>query len=114
MQSGTAVVGGVIDPVVRLNSFSDEDGTQMRSMKSILLEAQLFKSGPEFVYEWLRVQAESLKALGSFDKEAKQSLLARNHPLIDLALARFSDSPEVLRALFRRSSSWATSNTVAD
>jgi hypothetical protein len=82
----------------------------MRELNAVLLEAQLVNSSPEYVYEWLRSHAEGQKAVDDLDEEAEKALLMRQQPLVDLGLARYGGSQEVLRRLFRESTASSSSD----
>ena len=62
-------------------------------------EAQLIVSSPE------RVASELKQYAGKFLYEGKlqENLLARNNPLIDLALAQYTTEKEILTALYKKS-----------
>lgn len=66
--------------------------------------AKLKFASPDRVYEALREYAEHLGPVPWFmaDEELEETLLARNNPLIDLALARYGASENVLGTLYSR------------
>ena len=66
----------------------------------------LRKAAPEVVYDYLRRQFVRKGMLDRpFSKEIQKSLLARHDPIIDLALAQFSDCDEVIFELLSRDDS---------
>jgi hypothetical protein len=73
------------------------------SPRDIVLAAELAASSPERIFEWFELRKESdVTKILRQDSESGPALLKRNHPLIDLALARFSSDLRVLRELWRR------------
>ncbi len=79
-----------------------------------LLEARLLISRPEDVFNELQKhgsQAESYWSLDALDQQLERSLLARNEPLIDLALARYATDGEIVGQLYEKACTIAdTSN----
>lgn len=69
----------------------------MRDYKNIIKEAELLASSPEAVVTYLKERSSQ-----DGDDELEQALLGLNHPLIDLALAQYGHSIDVLKALFHR------------
>lgn len=74
---------------------------EIRDPKVVLREAELLASSPETVAEWLRGH-NRWSLTDPADDSLEANLLAREHRLIDLALARYGQCREVLRALFSR------------
>ena len=75
--------------------------SEFRSPIVILNEAELMASAPEVVAEWLKNRKKGLYD-PDWDDALESALISRKAPLIDLALARYGVSNEVLRALFSR------------
>ena len=77
-----------------------------RGWHTLILEAELVASSPEYVYHWFEKRATGKDGCivldASLDVEIQQALLRRRHPLIDLALARFTNEDEIALELFRR------------
>ncbi|MFM7630829.1 MAG: hypothetical protein ACKO43_03340 [Alphaproteobacteria bacterium] len=69
----------------------------MRDYKNIIKEAELLASSPEAVVAYLKERDSQ-----DGDDELEQALLRLNHPLIDLALAQYGRSLDVLKTLFHR------------
>jgi hypothetical protein len=69
----------------------------MRDYKDIIKEAELLASSPESVVAYLKERSSQ-----DGDDELEQALLGLNHPLIDLALAQYGRSIDVLKSLFHR------------
>jgi|SRR5579862_88257 len=68
-------------------------------------EARLLVAQPEVVFDELKIYAEQITKGGSTshgDDELEKSLAARNDPLIDLGLACYGSSPEVVAALYKK------------
>ena len=75
----------------------------MDSYKTIIKEAELLAASPEFVAEFLRSRADQSNAERRNDQvseEVERALRSRVHPLIDLALARYSRYYLTVRPLF--------------
>lgn len=75
----------------------------MRSYKTVILEAELLASPPEAVAAFLKDRSEydkNERRQDEVDKDLEAALLARNDPLINLALARFGYYPSAVRPLF--------------
>jgi hypothetical protein len=75
----------------------------VRSNDEIIREAWLLASAPEAVASYLRKRGERLAAdpfIREGDKELEEALLARNEPLIDLALARYCRYSDTAKKLF--------------
>lgn len=75
----------------------------MRDFDVLITEAELLASSPERVHHWL--ESRSMKSGNtkiSSDEEMEHALLARNEPLINLGLARFSKYSEIVKILFAR------------
>lgn len=79
----------------------------MRSHHVLITEAELLSSSPERVYAWLESRATRD---ASIDDELEQALLGRHDPLIEIALARFSNCERTNRTLFSRVQTANTSN----
>lgn len=72
-----------------------------------LFEARLFLSSPETVFKELQERAAKIKSWGDFfrtDKQLEENLLRRNEALIDLGLAQYGGSKDVLKTLYARAS----------
>jgi hypothetical protein len=69
----------------------------MRDYKNIIKEAELLASSPESVVAYLKERSSQ-----DGDDALEQALLGLNHPLIDLALAQYGRSIDVLKSLFHR------------
>ena len=69
----------------------------MRDYKNIIKEAELLASSPEAVVTYLKERSSQ-----DGDDALEQALLGLNHPLIDLALAQYGRSIDVLKSLFHR------------
>ena len=61
-------------------------------------EAQLIVSSPEHVASKL----EQYEGKFLYKGKLQESLLARNNPLIDLALAQYTNEKEILTVLYKR------------
>jgi hypothetical protein len=75
----------------------------VRSNDDVILEAWLLASAPEAVASYLRKRGERLAAdtfIREGDEELEEALLARNEPLIDLALARYCRYSDTAKKLF--------------
>jgi hypothetical protein len=69
----------------------------MRDYKNIIKEAELLASSPESVVAYLKERSSQ-----DGDDALEQAVLGLNHPLIDLALAQYGRSIDVLKSLFHR------------
>jgi hypothetical protein len=70
----------------------------MRTVGDVqVLVGRLKHSGPDFVYQWFEDRAKNSES----SEEIEQALLARRDPLINLALARYGSSSEIVKALFQ-------------
>ena len=77
----------------------------MRAFEEVIREARLLASSPELVASCLEERAGRLAENGILDEgdeELEAALLARGHPLIDLALAQFCRHSKTAKALFFR------------
>ena len=74
---------------------------EIRDLKVVLKEAELLASSPETVANWLRYH-NRWSATDPADDSLEANLLACNHRLIDLALARYGQCDKVLSTLFSR------------
>lgn len=74
----------------------------MPSIEDRLLEAELMNSAPEYVYAWLKTRAEAPSSSAPGGDGLEQSLLTRGSNLIDLGLACYGVSIDVVRKLFDR------------
>ena len=74
-----------------------------KNVERRIQEARLIVSRPEQVFDELQKYGEQTKDefLGG-DKSLEASMLARNDPLIDLALASAATEAEVLASLYKR------------
>ena len=65
-------------------------------------EARLLVSSPEVVYSELKIYRENAaRDIVAADEEMENLLLAREDPLIDLALACYGTNQDVVGALYR-------------
>jgi hypothetical protein len=76
----------------------------MERIRPVSVEAAFLENAaPEFVYEYFcnhfNVEARHKRP---FSNQVQKSLLARRSPIIDLALAQFSDESDVIDELFSR------------
>lgn len=81
-----------------------------------LLEARLLISRPEDVFNELKQhgsQAESSWSLDAWDQQLERNLLARNEPLIDLALARYATDEKVVGSLYEKACTIADTSSEA-
>ena len=77
----------------------------MRTYEETLREAKLLASSPETIAAYLEKRGRRLAAdrfLDEGDEELEKALLAVNHPLVDLSLARHCRFAETARLLFFR------------
>lgn len=76
----------------------------MRSYTLLLNEAELLARSPEGVFQWLKDYAARIDNFPEeLDVEAEKALLARDEPLINLGLARFTQNSDTAELLFTRS-----------
>lgn len=73
-----------------------------RSPSILINEAKILASAPDTVAAWLAKSGEFSHWSKDADANLEVNLLARNERLIDLALAEYGFSDEVLRELFNR------------
>ena len=76
----------------------------MRSYQTAILEAELLASPSESVVTFLRERAKTdrfSRMRDYVDKELEAALIGRRIPLVTLALARYGEHTETLRALFQ-------------
>lgn len=76
--------------------------TKYRSSSILINEAKLLASAPDTVATWLAKLGETSSWGENADVALELNLLARNERLIDLALAEYGLSQEVLHQLFHR------------
>jgi hypothetical protein len=76
-------------------------------LNTLSAERYLMSVSPEAVFNWFMTSVAERKEKfrpsisDTFEKELMQRLLARQEPLIDLAIASYCDNAEVLEALWR-------------
>lgn len=79
----------------------------MRDYEETIREAELLAGSPEAVVSYLKDRAARLaleKTSDEGDEELEQALLGLNHPLVDIALARYCRHTPTAKALFHRES----------
>lgn len=75
----------------------------MRSYTLLINEAELMARSPEGVYEWFKDYAGRVGFFSEeIDDETEKALRSRNDPLIDLAMAKFTNSGSCAEILFTK------------
>lgn len=75
----------------------------MRAYTLLITEAELMARSPESVYDWFKHYGARVDLFTEeIDDETEKALRARNEPLIDLAIAKFTKSGSGAKILFTR------------
>lgn len=76
----------------------------MKDHEQVILTARLLSASPEVVFEELKAFAGLTRSERGYrvGDSMEELLLARNEPLIDLALARYAGNDKVLKQLYER------------
>lgn len=86
----------------------------MRSYTLLINEAELLARSPDGVHQWFKDYAARVDHFSrEIDTETENALRARNEPLIDLALAKFTRNGDTAEILFAHARTAAPSNAYA-